>query len=154
MVNFLGETFMLIAIFCTFLATIRLSFRGIPITPEKTLSRFLTHENWCYSLFLILPTCIGEFARGELSALPWIAYKQAYLEHGFIDALLSLSFVLVADLWLFWTPAQLFRARLNDEQQEKAKFARLTNLLVGLILITPKNPPYVIVETLLNWFHS
>lgn len=134
---------------------------------------------------ILLPGSVGEFARNGISPLPWVEFTNNYSTHGLSTAFLALIGIVIVDLWLFWTPSQMYKTSLEKEQpvslwsyinkdnasakdlqedidlleyihfenikqtnKKKIIFARIINLLAGLLLITPNNPVY----SLLSYF--
>ena len=95
----------------TLLATIRLSFEGILSFPDNRVVRIISSPYWCFSL-IILIGLVGEFGRNESSPLPWIAFASSYSRHGISDAILALISVVIVDLWLFWTPSQIYKTSI------------------------------------------
>lgn len=166
----------------TLLATIRLSFEGILSFPDNRVVRIISSPYWCFSL-IILIGLVGEFGRNESSPLPWVAFANSYSRHGISVAIFALIGVVIVDLWLFWTPSQIYKtntlkskpvgfwsyidrenANRNDLQEvvdvlesihlenvkksdkKKIIFARIINLLAGLLLVTPNNPVYSLLQ--------
>ena len=130
------------ALLLTLASSFRLGLEGHIDFPEDKFFKFITAKGWCYSLFIFLPWHIGAFARGETSPLPWEAFKQESLRHGFYNGLLAASIVLLVDLWLFWIPANIWINKKNDIDKKHRTMARLINLLGGLLLTTLNNPIY------------
>lgn len=129
-----------------FLATIRLSLKGIVKFPEHPVFKFLFSEIWCVSIIIYLPWYVAAFAHGEISPLPWNVFTANYEVYGLPDALLSLFIVCIVDIWLLWTPSQIYVSKLRGYEKEKAGLARAINGLAGLLLFTPGHPLYRLIE--------
>ncbi len=168
----------------TLLATIRLSFEGILSFPDNRVVHFISSPYWCFTL-IILIGLVGEFGRDESSPLPWVAFANSYSKHGISDAILALIGLVIIDLWLFWTPSQIYKTSISKSKpdsfwrymsknkierdspipediinvlesiykdyvkktdKKKVIFARVINLLIGLLLTTPHNPFYNLIE--------
>lgn len=97
-------------------------------------------------LIAIIPMYAGMFARSEVSPVPWLAFQQSLHRHGIGDAFLQLFSVLTADLWLFWTFGQVWINDHADLDTLTKRMARLINLLGGLVLVTPYNPIYKLID--------
>lgn len=54
----------------TFIATVRLSLRGMVEFPDRRIVRILPHEAWCIAIITVIPLYVSEFVRGGLSPLP------------------------------------------------------------------------------------
>ncbi|ODS30054.1 MAG: hypothetical protein SCARUB_04840 [Candidatus Scalindua rubra] len=128
---------------------------------------------------------MGEFGRNESSPLPWVAFVDSYSRHGISDAFLALIGVVIVDLWLFWTPSQIYKTsilelnhdkfysyinkdsikrereeieemvdvfdivhqnQIRESNKRKIIFVRVINAFVGLLLVTPNNPVYRLIE--------
>ncbi len=169
----------------TLLATIKLSFKGILSFPDNRIANFVSSPFWCLSL-MILFGLVGEFGRNESSPLPWVTFANTYSKHGTPDAIGTLICVVIVDLWIFWTPSQIYKSHINEKKQKFIKrynnntlnhekeevrelvklleydlynyaksydkkrviFARVINVLTGLLLATPHNPFYILLGRL------
>lgn len=54
----------------------------------------------------------------------------------------------IVDMWLLWTPAQIYAHRVHPSDRHTVKFVRIINGLAGLLLFTPNNPVFKLVEIL------
>ena len=120
----------------------------------------------------------GEIFRGDISPIPWTAYFDETKKHGAINGFLSLFTVILTDLWLLWIPANIwinhqkkklekgkrelrliddkdlklyqkgYLSALYDLNQKRIYTARILNLVIGILLMTPYNPIYSLLE---NW---
>jgi threonine/homoserine/homoserine lactone efflux protein len=88
---------------------------------------------------------LGEFARREISVLPWVAFLGAYHRHGLEDGLLVAMMVVIVELWVLYIPAKLYVEHRPELDRRAATFARWLNLAIGLLLLTPGNPIYWLV---------
>jgi len=128
---------------CTLAASIRIAFLGTGRMPTRQPMRVVTHDNWWLMLFLLAPWVIGDVARGDMSPMPWKAFIQSNASHGLFDGFLSAAMVSTVDLWALWIPGQIYVTNRRDQiAPATARMARLSNLAVGLLLLTPWNPIY------------
>lgn len=111
---------------------------------------FISRDKWTIAVFFIGLMCAGQFGRGEISPFPWYAFCQQYARHGFWDGTVTFLSVLIVDVWLLWIPAQAFVMGNPDLDNRTIWLAYLLNLAVGLLLLTPHNPVYSLVD----WFGS
>jgi hypothetical protein len=118
-------------------------------SPRSGMGRFLFSQFWLLGLLVLLPSSLGEFARHEVSPLPWRACWVAFERHGFIDAIFELVSVGLVDLWIFVVPARLYCQAVTGISNRERVLAYLFNFSVGLLLVTPANPIY----RLLGVFH-
>ena len=137
-----------VALVCTFLASLRIAISGLGHVPENVAVAFFTHDLWAVSVFLLLPMSVGQFARHELSPLPWLAFSRAAARHGIVDGIFSLLDVLTVVLWLLWIPAHSYVLNRPGLDRRTALLARSLNLAFGLLLLTPHNPVYKILDWL------
>ena len=143
----LWEIFISFLVLFTLTASIRLGLKGYIKFPKNKVLNFITTSRWCYSLIIFIPWLLGEFARAEISAFPWIAFIQSSSKHGLYDRIFSGTIVLLVDLWLFWIPSNIWINKHEDIDKQKRIMVRIINLLVGLILITASNPIYKLLES-------
>ena len=130
----------------TFFATIILSVKGLVKVPENRIIRVLAHEGWCIAIVTVIPWHIMAFARGEISPLPWKVFSDVSAIHGMKDGFTAMLIVCIVDIWLLWTPAQMYANRIHPSDREKVKFARTMNGLAGLLLFTPNNPFFKLLQ--------
>jgi len=131
---------------CTLLATLRVAVVGLGHLPKGPVARFVSHDGWSWALVALVPWLLGSFARREDSPLPWVAFSAAAGRHGVVDGLLALGFVLIVDLWALWIPAHSYVCNHPDLDRRVATMARLLNVAVGLLLLTPGNPVYRLLD--------
>jgi hypothetical protein len=130
----------------TFLATIRLSLQGMVKFPGHSIVRVLFHEGWCIPIITVIPWHISAFARGEISPFPWRVFSDISSIHGASEGCLAMLIVCIVDMWLLWTPAQMYAHRIHPSDKHTVKFVRIINMLAGLLLFTPNNPFYNLVQ--------
>jgi hypothetical protein len=147
-----GETILLIVLFvavpCTLIATLKLSLEGWIEFPENRIFEVVSNPHWLFSLLIFLPWMLGAFARGETSPWPWVAFYDDYNKHGFWSAAGLASNITIVDLWLFWTPAQLYNAEHLKDPLIQRRLVRLVNFLIGLLLITKGNIFYSLLDSI------
>lgn len=174
---------MLVVVTCVLAATLR---HGIPwsyltsgdadhvsVDPPKSLFvRFITSELWLVLAPFVVAVAVGDFARNQLSVLPWSGFGQHLDSYGPLDAVVSLFIVVIADIWMFFGTAVFVsrqeRLRLatlerQDESREqhlawhsglvelwrqRRKYYLIINVLVGLLLTGSVNPIYRLLQKL------
>jgi hypothetical protein len=136
------EIVLSIIVICTTVASIRLGLIGFQRFETRKVIAFITAPGWCFFAFIFLLWKIGDFARGESSPLPWVAFTESYLRHGLLNGLLSGAIVVIAELWLFWIPASLWIKKHSEADRTKQIMARAINLLSGALLTQVANPVY------------
>lgn len=125
------------------LSTLRIAVAGLDQMPANQAAQIISHDLWSIGAALLLvPWHIGGFARGEISALPWIEFSIAARRHGMLDGIFSAVVVFVADLWLFWVPARIYIGKQSDSDGRVIFLTIALNLAIGLILVTSDNPLY------------
>jgi len=132
----------------TFLATIRLSLQGMVAFPGSRVVRVLSHEGWCISIIAVIPWHISAFAQGEISPVPWQVFADISAIHGAAEGCSALLIVCIVDMWLLWTPAQIYAHRIHRSDKHTVKFVRIINGLAGLLLLTPNNPFFNVIQLL------
>jgi len=132
----------------TLLATIRLSLQGILKFPGHMIVKILFNEGWCLSIITFIPWHISAFAREQISPFPWHVYSESSAIHGVAEGILAMLIVCIVDMWLLWTPAQMYAYKTRPSEKEKVKFVRIINVLAGLLLLTPNNPVFNLVKSL------
>jgi hypothetical protein len=130
----------------TFLATIKLSLQGMVKFRGRSTVRVLSHEVWCIAVIAVIPWHIGAFARGEISPVPWQVFSDISAIHGFAEGCIAMLIVCIVDMWLLWTPAQIYAHRIHPSDKHTVKFVRIINGLAGLLLLTPNNPLFILVQ--------
>ena len=130
---------------------------AMAVTGQEThdrFSRFLDRKSVLsgfYLLFLIgagfmllVFVCVdfGQIARGEVSPLPWLAYKQEMLRHGVANGVLAFISTLIYNLWTLWIPGHLFANAQKTKYGQRPIYPYIINLLVGVILSLKDNPVY------------
>jgi hypothetical protein len=144
--NMLWQALIAIMVVCAFLASMRIAVVGLNHLPSSPWLSFITHDRWAASLFILLPSFVGSFARREVSSLPWAAFSKAAARHGPVDGLITALLVLSVELWLLWIPAHSYVINHPDLDRRARILARCLNLAVGLLLLTPQNPVYKLIE--------
>ena len=132
----------------TFLATIRLSLRGMIPIPDHRAIRVLSHEGWCISIAAIIPWHVSAFACEKLSPIPWKVFSDVSAIYGAAQGCLAVLIVCIVDMWLLWTPAQMYAYRIHPSDRHTVKFVRIINVLAGLLLLTPHNPFFSLLQLL------
>ena len=130
----------------TFLATIRLSLQGMVELPGGRIVRVLSYEGWCISIITVIPWHISAFAREEISPVPWRVFSDISAIHGAAEGCIAMLIVCIVDMWLLWTPAQMYADRIHPSDKHTVKFVRIINGLTGLLLLTPNNPFFNLVQ--------
>lgn len=130
----------------TFLATIRLSLRGMAVFPDRGIVRILSHEGWCIFIITVIPWHISAFSRGVLSPVPWKVFSDISAIHGAAEGCIAMLIVCIVDMWLLWTPAQMYAHRIRPSDKHTVKFVRIINILAGLLLLTPNNPFFHLLQ--------
>ena len=141
----MGNLLFLLVLLCAGAGSINYAARGeaaFQDPPSETVLRWAIHPCWVFAAWLLLVGHIGEFARGENSPLPWVAYDWAARRHGAMEGLLSAVSVVLADLWLLVLPAQVYIVNRPDSTLPVRRLARGLNVTLGLLLVTPGNPLY------------
>ena len=144
--NALWEAVFAVVVICAFLASVRIAFVGLEHMPTNPWLAFISHDCWSLTLIVSLPWLIGAFARHEVSPLPWVAFSKAAGRHGPLDGVFTLLSVLTVELWLLWIPAHSYIVNRPGLDRRTATLARCLNLVIGLLLLTPQNPVYKILE--------
>jgi len=132
----------------TFLATLRLSLQGMVPLPDHRIVRAIFHEGWCISIVMVIPWHVSAFGRGELSPLPWKVFTDISAVQGALKGLLAVLIICIVDMWLLWTPAQMYASRIHPSDRHTVKFVRIINALAGLLLLTPHNPFFNLIQLL------
>lgn len=151
--------------------TIKHTLRGFFKEPEKKWWRILTNDGWAFSLIFAV-MYLGKISRGEISPLPWEAFIQSFdteglfSNQGLLYSIYASIWVFVADLWAFWTASHCYlkskegnyivkkldqsRGIWTDitttREPPNGIFIRLFNMALGLLLMTPGNPLYKLME--------
>ena len=135
-----------LAILCVFSSSVRVALVGLGHPPANSLLLAATHDGWNLSLILFMPMLLGEFARQEMSPMPWAAYAMSAARHGPIDGLTGAALVIIVELWIFWNPAQTYIKRHHNIDHRIIILARALNISIGLLLVTPNNPIYMFIS--------
>jgi hypothetical protein len=144
-VDELWQLIFAVVVGCTFLSTLRVSVFGWGRMPTNPIARAISHDGWNAMLFIFIPWFLGSFARREVSPLPWVAFSEANARHGMADGIFWLAIVVVVDLWLLWIPAHCYAIDRPEVDKRIVVMARLLNLAIGLLIVTPDNPIYKII---------
>jgi hypothetical protein len=131
---------------CTFFASFRFAFGESRKRSAKPVIAFFSHEKWLYSLVLILPIYVGQFARGEISINPWAAFLYGFRKHNFVEGAYYLIIVIIIELWMLWIPGRLYLQNCDNLDKRTKILVRCLNLAVGLLLLTPHNPIYNFID--------
>lgn len=102
------------------------------------------------ALLVTIPMTVGEIARGEVSPLPWEAFSQSAMRHGTFDGVFAFVTSSITALWIFLVPGHLLADSIYKRDGKWPKYPYVINILVGLILSTPGNPVYRLLEWLLR----
>jgi len=117
-----------------------------PKFQNKWLCFFLS-EKWLYFAAAIALFHSGQFAREEISPLPWVAFQDVISSHGVFNGASSFVNVCTTDLWLFWNLGQFCLIGQRDRLDGgKIKLIRIVNILMGLLLVTSHNPIYKLIR--------
>jgi phosphotransferase system glucose/maltose/N-acetylglucosamine-specific IIC component len=95
--------------------------------------------------FSILFT-IGAFGRGEASPFPWDEFWKDLPRNGFLSAIGKALEIVLAELWLFLIPGHLWAKSIAGEKARRPIYPYVINILVGLLLCTPWNPIYSLID--------
>ena len=129
-------------------ASIRMAIKGcaVEVAPKSVSLNVLTHPGWCLCLLVTFPLLAGQFARCEVSPIPWQAFSMEYSQHGLLSGFLALVVVITVDLWLFWIPSHFWITGGKNRDRTKRLMARIINILVGLLIVSAANPVYKLIE--------
>ncbi|MFW5799931.1 MAG: hypothetical protein ACOCV8_03860 [Spirochaetota bacterium] len=94
------------------------------------------------ALMIILPWQIGDIARSESSAIPFIVFREVLLEEGYLIAFCATITNIIYLLWIFYIPGHLVSRSKYKETGVKITYPYIINILIGLLLVTPSNPVY------------
>ena len=144
--SLLWNALLTVLLACTLMTSIRVAVVGFQHLPARPIWRVITHDYWAASLFVILPGIVGDFARRDISPLPWTAFAVSARRHGVLDGIYAITLVLIAELWLLWIPAQSYIQNRPALDQRTVFLLRSLNLAVGLLLLTPWNPVYSFLD--------
>ena len=127
---------------------------AMAVTGQETHDRFLRFFERSSILFILtyavslmlglglVAAYSGQIARGEVSPLPWLAYKQEMLRHGVANGVLAFISTLIYNLWTLWIPGHLFANAQKTKYGQRPVYPYIINLLVGVILSLKDNPVY------------
>jgi hypothetical protein len=124
------------------IASIRYMLEGFVKFPENAFISAITHPAWFVFLIPILLMAYLDYSRSWMSPLPWVEFNRSLNRHGLFDALLGTTFVIIADLWFIWIPANIWIMFHPEADKQKRIMARIINLVAGFLLMTPGNPVY------------
>lgn len=108
----------------------------------------MTDGKWGAALLLFIPWFLGDYGRGQSSPLPWKAFQIAYDKHGVVDGIISCLMCITVDLWMLWLPGALYLESHRDVDKRTRILVRTVNLSIGLLLMTPHNPIYWLIDAL------
>jgi len=137
----------ILMLFVTLFSSLRLAITKKLSFIEDSCIHFFSLPHYSVFIIIFLPWAVGDFSRSESSPFPWEAFSIASSRHGFFDGLYFATMVFIADLWLFWIPANIYVIQNSNAGRVKHNMARIINVLSGLILCTPNNPIYAAI----NW---
>jgi len=100
------------------------------------------------ALLVVIPWQLGAIARLEVSALPWDVWNQESQRHGNLNGVLAVVINLIFLSWVFLLPGHLYSNSLLKKTGKRAKYPYVVNMLIGLILCTPSNPIYQLIDVL------
>ena len=89
---------------------------------------------------------VGELARAEMSPFPWDQFISEERRHGFWDATLSVLSLLTFHLWAFLIPAHIYATYVARKAGRRPWHPYVINVLIGLLLSTPHNPIYSLLD--------
>jgi hypothetical protein len=137
--------------------------------PKSAFVRILTAEWWVILAIFVVAAAAGSFARSEWSVLPWSGFVLRMHSYGVLEAIDTAIVVAIADVWLFCGVAVFLERQeyqrlkregegRDDNQQwlmqelaiwrAKRKYYLIINVLAGLLLTTPQNPVYRLLDRL------
>lgn len=122
-----------------FLMTLKLAIFGGKREFGKFIG-YLTNSIWGLLLLLLLPMYLGDYARGDVSPIPWTAARTDFEKHGWFDAIFQCTAITIVDLWVLWLPASLWLEWHPEVDKRTYYLVWATNILAGLLLLTPHNP--------------
>jgi len=95
------------------------------------LIRVLTSPHWLVPLIVIVPMTVGLMMTGQLSPLPDRSFAQVATAHGEAIGWVAVLAVVMAELWLLVTPAQILIRSAEPAAASKLRAAIPLNLLLG-----------------------
>lgn len=128
---------------------------ALVVLPEERLSAYFVRMPWLsivvgiigIIVFIMFVGMTGELARGETSPLPWEAFSTGYRRHGLIEGLTSFFSMISFLLWALLVPGHLKASSIRADTGNRPSYPYVINLLIGLILVTPANPVYRIIDS-------
>lgn len=96
-------------------------------------------------LICILETT-GELGRQAISPFPWDAFKDRAQRHGLLDAIFVVLRLLIFHLWAFVIPGHCYAKAVARKTKRRPWYPYVINILVGLLLSTPHNPIYSLLD--------
>jgi hypothetical protein len=140
------EHFISFFIYLAILASLRLSFSRHLNPTRFFFWRVLTSPKWCLVFIPLVSVYVGMFARSESSPLPWVAFAIEASQTGTYWGIFEALTVIGVDLWLLWIPAHYMIIRNPNQDKQWKWMLRGLNFLAGLILMTPNNPVYWLID--------
>lgn len=142
----------LIVLFLFFIAAV--ASVALLVMAESRLDQYVKKMPWIpavaaivgFIVFIMFVAKTGELAREETSPLPWEAFSVAYRRHGMVDGLSSFFLMVSFLLWALLIPGHLKASSIQLTTGKRPSYPYIINLLVGLILVTPANPIYRILD--------
>lgn len=142
----------LIFLFLSFM--VALASVALAVLPEGSLNPYMKKMPWILPfagiagliVFMMFVAIIGQLARAEASPLPWEAFSVVYRRHGLVDGLSTLFLMISFLLWALLIPGHLTASSIKSATGKRPSYPYVINLLVGLLLVTPGNPFYRLLE--------
>ena len=142
----LGSVFF-IAVLCICSSTLWILVFPLNESPKTAIGRFIFSVYWCFIFLVIIAGTLGEFARRETSPLPWRACQIGFERHGLAEAAFQFVIVSLVDLWIFVVPARIYSINVTSISNRERVLVYLLNIAFGLILVTPGNPIYNLLDS-------
>jgi len=98
------------------------------------------------ALLIVIPWQLGAVARFEVSAVPWEVWSHESQRHGNLNGVLAVIVNLIFLLWVFLLPGHLYANSVLKKTGERVIYPYIVNILVGVILCTPSNPVYKLID--------
>jgi hypothetical protein len=99
-------------------------------------------------LVVTIPVIGGQLGRAEVSPFPWDQFISEQQRHGFWDATLSVLSLLTFHLWAFLIPAHFYATYVAKKTARRPWYPYVINFLIGLLLSTPHNPIYSLINAI------
>lgn len=99
-------------------------------------------------LVVTIPVIGGQLGRAEVSPFPWVQFISEQQRHGFWDAILSVLSLVTLHLWAFLIPAHIYATHVAKQTGRRPWHPYVINILIGLLLSTPHNPIYSLINAI------